>query len=179
MMQMKPSARSPFAAWIAHLGNPRLRAAFAIGFCILFAFIGTFSFVNFVLVRPPLALGMMSLGLVYFVFAPSIPTTLLAGEVVRRIGGRQALRLGLAVATLGLPLLVLSSLLPVIVGLGLVAVGTFFAQAVTTGLVGRFAGVGRGSASGIYLASYFSGGLVGTALLGAVFERFGWAGCVA
>src|SRR5262247_3594866 len=42
MMQMDSSARSPFTAWIAHLGNPRLRAAFAIGFCILFAFIGTF-----------------------------------------------------------------------------------------------------------------------------------------
>ena len=49
--------------------NPALRAAFAIGFCILFAFIGTFTFVNFVLVRPPLSLGRMDLGFVYFVFA--------------------------------------------------------------------------------------------------------------
>ena len=39
-----------------------------IGFCILFAFIGTFTFVNFVLVRAPLSLGRMELGLVYFVF---------------------------------------------------------------------------------------------------------------
>jgi predicted MFS family arabinose efflux permease len=171
--------KSPIAQISRHLSDARLRAAFAIGFCILFAFIGTFSFVNFVLVMPPLGLGMMSLGFVYLVFAPSIPTTLMAGEVVRRIGGHQALRLGLAVAMLGLPLLVLPSLVPVIAGLGLVAIGTFFAQAVTTGLVGRIAGAGRGSASGLYLASYFSGGLVGTALLGAVFDRFGWPGCVA
>ena len=41
----------------AHLRNPPLRAAFAIGFCILFGFIGTFTYVNFVLVRPPLSLG--------------------------------------------------------------------------------------------------------------------------
>ena len=40
-----------------HLRNPRLRAAFGIGFCILFAFIGTFTYVNFVLVRAPLSLG--------------------------------------------------------------------------------------------------------------------------
>src|SRR5246127_939794 len=39
MMQMVLT-RSPFAAWITHLRNPRLRAAFGIGFCILFAFIG-------------------------------------------------------------------------------------------------------------------------------------------
>src|SRR5947199_5054018 len=38
MMQMGPGARYPFAAWITHLRNPRLRAAFGIGFCILFAF---------------------------------------------------------------------------------------------------------------------------------------------
>jgi MFS transporter, YNFM family, putative membrane transport protein len=39
---------SPLAAMLAHWRNPRLRAAFGIGFCILFAFIGTFTFVNFV-----------------------------------------------------------------------------------------------------------------------------------
>jgi len=50
---------SPFAAWLEHLANPQLRATFGIGFCILFAFIGTFTYVNFVLVRPPLSLGPM------------------------------------------------------------------------------------------------------------------------
>ena len=34
-----------------HLRNPALRASFAIGFLILFAFIGTFTYVNFVLAR--------------------------------------------------------------------------------------------------------------------------------
>ena len=67
-MHAMPVAQSPFAAMVAHWRNPALRAAFAIGFCILFAFIGTFTFVNFVLVRPPLSLGRMDLGLVYFVF---------------------------------------------------------------------------------------------------------------
>ena len=82
---------SPFAAWAEHLRNPQLRAAFGIGFCILFAFIGTFTYVNFVLVRPPLSLGPMQLGFVYFVFLPSIVTTLLAGWAVRRIGARRTL----------------------------------------------------------------------------------------
>src|SRR5207237_10873379 len=58
-MHSMPSARSRLPATIAHWRSPQLRAALAIGFCILFAFIGTFTFVNFVLVRPPLALGRM------------------------------------------------------------------------------------------------------------------------
>ena len=57
MTPMGSVFNSPFAAWAEHLRNPRLQAAFGIGFCILFAFIGTFTYVNFVLVRPPLSLG--------------------------------------------------------------------------------------------------------------------------
>ena len=37
------------AAWTDHLRNRPLLAGFGIGFCILFAFIGTFTYVNFVL----------------------------------------------------------------------------------------------------------------------------------
>jgi MFS family permease len=40
------ASRSPFAVWAGHLADPRLRAAFGIGFCILFAFIGTFTYVT-------------------------------------------------------------------------------------------------------------------------------------
>jgi len=170
---------SPFAAWIEHLRNPRLRAAFGVGFCILFAFIGTFTFVNFVLVRPPLSLGMMQLGFVYLVFLPSMVTTVLAGRTVRHLGTRPTLWGSLGLAAIALPLLLLSNLSAVLIGLVLVGVGTFFAQAVATGFVSRAATGDRGAASGMYLSSYFAGGLVGTAVLGQAFDRFGWAACVA
>lgn len=167
------------AAWRAHLRNPALRAGFGIGFCILFAFIGTFTYVNFVLVLEPFALTPMQLGLVYLVFLPSMVTTPLAGAVARRIGARQIILHGLAVALVGLVLL-LSQRLPVLLmGLSLVAAGTFAAQAAATGLVNRAAVADRAAASGMYLASYFSGGLVGTILLGRAYEAFGWTGCVA
>jgi YNFM family putative membrane transporter len=178
MMQMEPASRSPFAAWTAHLRNPRLRGAFGIGFCILFAFIGTFTYVNFVLVRPPLSLGPMQLGFVYFVFLPSIVTTLLAGCAVHRWGTRRTLWGSLGLAGAGLPLLLLPSLSPVLLGMVLIGVGTFFAQATVTGFVSQAATADRGAASGIYLSCYFAGGLVGTAILGQIFDRIGWPACV-
>ena len=161
-----------------HLRNPRLISAFAIGFCILFAFIGAFTYVNFVLARPPIGLGMMAIGFVYFVFLPSMFTTPAAGGFVRRFGSRMTVWGGLAVALAGLPLLIVPRLAPVAAGLVLVGVGTFFAQAAATGFVGRVAISNRGAASGLYLTSYFSGGLVGTAALGQIFDRFGWGACV-
>ncbi len=134
---------------------------------------------NFVLVRAPFAIGMMTLGFVYFVFLPSVATTLAAGLAVRRFGTRPTFWGALAVAGIGLPLLVAPSFAAVLVGLALVGVGTFFAQATATGFVGRAATADRGSASGIYLACYFFGGLVGAAVLGQIFDRFGWTACVA
>jgi MFS transporter, YNFM family, putative membrane transport protein len=178
-MHSMPMPQSPFAAMIAHWRNPALRAAFGIGFCILFAFIGTFTFVNFVLVRPPLSLGRMDLGFVYFVFLPSIVTTLLAGRAVTRFGTRPAIWGALAVAAIGLPLMLSSHLAEVLAGMVLAGVGTFFAQAAATGFVGRAATENRGVASGTYLASYFLGGLAGSAVLGQLFDRFGWTSCLA
>jgi predicted MFS family arabinose efflux permease len=175
----RATTRSAWEQWGSHLRNPPLRSAFAIGFLILFAFIGTFTYVNFVLARPPLDLRPMQLGLIYFVFLPSIFTTPQAGGLVARIGTRAGAMISLLAAVAGLPLLLASSLPAVLAGLVLVAVGTFCAQAIATGFVSRAATTARGSASGLYLASYFSGGLVGSAILGQVFDRLGWSACIA
>ena len=168
----------PLARLVRQLSTVPLLSGFAIGFCILFAFIGVFTYVNFVLVRPPLSLGMMSVGFVYFVFLPSIILTPLAGIAAGRWGVRPALWTGLGVAGLGLPALLSSDLGTVLFGMVLVGAGTFFAQATATGFVSR-AAADRGAASGVYLAAYFSGGLVGSAVLGQAFDRFGWPVSVA
>jgi predicted MFS family arabinose efflux permease len=173
------SSGSPLTIWKKHLRNSPLRASFGVGFCILFAFIGTFTYVNFILVREPLSLSQMELGFVYFVFLPSILTTPLAGRAAARFGTQATFWGSLAVAGLGLPLLLLPNLPAVLTGLALVGIGTFFAQAAATGFVGQAATADRGAASGIYLACYFFGGLVGTAILGQLFDRFGWPAAVA
>jgi MFS transporter, YNFM family, putative membrane transport protein len=178
MAPKEERAKSSPAVWAKHLRNVPLRAAFGIGFCILFAFIGTFTYVNFVLVREPFSLGRMELGFVYFVFVPSILTTPLAGRVVARFGAQPTIWASLGLAVIALPLLLLPHLPSVLVGLALIGVGTFFAQATATGAVSRTATSDRGSASGLYLAFYFAGGLVGSAVLGQLFDRLGWGACV-
>lgn len=167
------------ATLASHWRQSELRASFAIGFLILFAFIGTFTYVNFVLARPPLALSMMALGTIYFVFLPSLVTTPLAGLAVQRFGLRTSFLAALAAAGAGLPLLLAPTLAPVVAGLVLVGAGTFFAQAAATGFVGRAAARDPGSASGLYLASYFLGGLIGSAVVGQLFQHFGWGAAVA
>jgi len=168
-----------WAAWAGHLAEPRLRRAFAIGFLILFGFIGTFTYVGFVLMAPPLSLGMRALGLVFLVFAPSMVTTPLAGRAARRFGAGPTLLLSLGLALAGLLLMLATSLALVLAGMTIVGVGTFFAQAAATGYVGRTATRDRAAASGLYLSAYYCGGLAGAAVVGQLFDRFGWNAAVA
>jgi predicted MFS family arabinose efflux permease len=179
MAAMAEPGRHLWSAWVDHFRDAKLRCAFAVGFLILFGFIGTFTYIGFVLAAPPLALSMMATGLVFFVFLPSMITTPLAGAVVSRFGANRVLPLALIVALAGLALLVVPNLLTVISGLVLVGAGTFFAQAVATGYVGRRAKRDRAAASGLYLSFYYSGGLAGAALVGQLFDRAGWNAAVA
>src|SRR5262249_21244295 len=121
----------------------------------------------------------MELGFVYFVFLPSVVTTLWAGRAVHRYGTRPTLWGSLALAGVGLPLLLLPNLAAVLLGMILIGVGAFFPRAAAAGLVSRAPTAGRRAASGIHLACYFAGGLVGTAILGQIFDRIGWPACVA
>jgi predicted MFS family arabinose efflux permease len=179
MMGRAAGVAGPLRALGGHLARPDLRAAFGLGFCILFAFIGVFTYVNFALTAPPLGLPMMALGLVYLVFAPALLTTPLAGPAAARFGARRAAQGGLAVAGLGLPGLLSGSLPLTLAGMAAVGAGTFFAQAAATSHVSRAVATDRAAASGLYLAAYFYGGLAGAVALGWAFEAFGWTGCVA
>jgi YNFM family putative membrane transporter len=163
---------------ISGLLNGPLLAGFGTGFCILFAFIGTFTYVNFVLAAAPFQLGMMSLGFVYLVFLPSIATTPLGGRAVAWLGTRLTMWSALGIAAAGLPLLLSPMLAAVLTGLALVGIGTFLAQAAATGFIGKAAPTNRALASGLYLASYFLGGLVGSAVLGQLYVQWGWTACV-
>lgn len=179
MMRADAMGEPARAAWKGPLKDAELRACFAIGFLILFVFIGTFTYVNFQLVAAPLSLSPMALGLVYFVFLPSMLTTPLAGRVAAGLGPRIGIGATLALAILGL-LLLLTTRLPIVLGgMALVAIGTFLAQAIATGHVSRTASHDRAAASGIYLASYYAGGLAGSFVIGQIYDRISWTACVA
>jgi predicted MFS family arabinose efflux permease len=180
-MRVNPKNRirqAPLAAWVQHLSAPNLRAAFAVGFLILFIFIGCFTYVNFELARPPIALSPMHLGFVYLVFLPAMVTTPFAGRAALAIGARRTVLLALLLCVLALPLLLAMTLPAVLAGLALMGVGTFFAQAVATGFVGRNAASDRAAASGLYLAAYYLGGLAGAFLLGQAYDLRGWGAVV-
>lgn len=166
-------------AWVYHLTDARLGAAFVLGFLILFVFVAAFTYANFELTAAPLGLAPMSLGLVYFVFLPSLVTTPLAPYMAARLGDRRAAVFGLLISMSGLALMLSSTLLLFLSGMALCAIGLYLTQSVATAFLGRHATRDRASANGLYLACYYTGGIAGAWLIGVVHGMIGWDASVA
>lgn len=169
---------SVVAAWIDHAKNRRLTSIVLIGFILLFSFVATFTYANFVLASPLFGMSQATIGLVYFVFIPSMLTTPVAARAVVRYGSRTAFRVGIVVALLGLSLLLSERSAFFLGGLTLVGAGLFFAQSVATAYVGRSVSHDQAAANGLYLASYYLGGIFGAWAIGSVFEMSGWTASV-
>ncbi|MEP2922143.1 MAG: MFS transporter [Sulfitobacter sp.] len=169
---------SVMQVWKIHLTNPRLQASFLLGFLILFIFLSVFTYVNYVLAAAPFSLDGKQLGLVYFVFLPSVFSTPLAGKITAARGSYFAFVASMGLAFAGLLALLSSSLTVLMIGLAAIGVGTFCAQATVSGQIGAAATADRATASGLYLTSYYFGGLIGAAVIGRVFTASGWSAVI-
>ncbi|MEM7721765.1 MAG: MFS transporter [Pseudomonadota bacterium] len=169
---------SVVAAWIDHAKNARLIAMIAIGFALLFVFVATFTYANFILASDVFGLPQDQIGLVYFVFVPAILTTPVAARAILKFGPRPAFRVGIVASLLGLALLLTTWLPAFLLGLALIGAGLFFAQSVATATVGRIVTHDHAAANGLYLASYYLGGIAGAFIIGQLFEMSGWTPAV-
>jgi predicted MFS family arabinose efflux permease len=162
-----------------HIRNPRMRATCAVGFCVLFTLVASFTYVNFYLAAPPFRLSTQALGFLYTVYLVGVAVTPFAGRSIDRVGHRFALAASIASGTVGI-LLTLDQHLPaVVVGLAILATGVFITQAATSSYIGVATSDARASAVGLYTMFYYAGGTLGSALPGWFWNRGGWPACVA
>src|ERR1039457_2016922 len=78
-------------AILRHLRNPRLVATYAVGFCVMFSLLGTFTYINFYLAAPPFSLSTAALGLLFVVYLVAPAVMPMAGRAIDRFGHRCAL----------------------------------------------------------------------------------------
>ena len=154
-------------------------AACAVGFCVLFSLVGTFTYVNLLLVAPPFNLSVAGLANVFCVYLLGVVVTPLTGRFIIRFGFLRALLSALGISSLGLMLTLTPSLLGVIGGLAICSSGVFICQSATISFIARHVPNGRSSATGLYYLSYYIGGAAGTAIGGLAYETGGWGGTVA
>jgi predicted MFS family arabinose efflux permease len=168
-----------FSTLWKHLRNKRLMASCAVGFCVLFSLVGTFTYVNFYLAAAPFNLSAAGLANVFAVYLVGALVTPLAGRYIERLGFMKSLLMALAISASGLLLTLVSSLPVIVIGLTVCSSGVFLCQSATVSAISKNVSEGRSLATGIYYMSYYAGGAVGTWGAGTAFERWGWSGSVA
>src|SRR5581483_5160129 len=113
------SAASTLRAMWRHLKNPRLIATYAVGFCVLFSMLATFTYVNFYLAAPPFGLNPAELGFLFVVYLAGAVASPVAGRWIDRVGHRVTLLAAYAGAVGGMLLTLIPSLPPILMGLAL------------------------------------------------------------
>lgn len=162
----------------SHLRNRRLLAACAVGFCVLFSLVGSFTYVNFLLAAPPFNLSTASLANIFMVYLIGVVVTPLAGRGISRVGFARSLAWALMAASCGLLLTLLPSLAAIVFGLILCSSGVFVCQTATISFIATSVSEGRSLATGLYNMCYYAGGAASTGFVGLAFEDWGWQGAV-
>jgi predicted MFS family arabinose efflux permease len=165
-------------AMLQHLRNPRLLATYAVGFCVMFSLLGTFTYVNFYLAAPPFGLSTAALGLLFVVYLVGAVVTPTAGRAIDRFGHRFALVVAFTGGAAGVCLTLIHSLPMVMLGLTLTCTGVFIANSAGSSYVGSAATESRASAVGLYVTFYYLGGSAGSAIPGFFWTHGGWPACV-
>jgi MFS transporter, YNFM family, putative membrane transport protein len=166
------------AMW-RHLRNPRLAATYAVGFCVMFTLLGTFTYINFYLSAPPFSMTTRGLGLLFVVYLVGAIVTPIAGKLIDRRGHRFALVMAFCGGAAGIALTLIHSLPVIVFGLALCCTSVFIANSSGSSYVGSAAQQDRAAAVGLYVTFYYLGGSAGAALLGPFWSLGGWPACVA
>jgi YNFM family putative membrane transporter len=164
---------------VAHLRNRQLLATYAVGFGVLFAFVGIFTYINFVLAAPPFLLSTQALGTIFVVYLVGILLPPFSAPLVARIGRRGLVAAASGLWIAGLCLTLIPSLTAILLGLAVCVSCGFLCQSCATSYVAITARQGRSSAVGLYVAFYYVGGGAGAVLVGYGWTLGGWPGCVA
>ena len=175
-----PQARQ--SGWTAarqHFSNRPLIATFAVGFCVLFSMVATFTYVTFYLADPPFLLRPAALGSIFVVYLIGAAITPFTGRAIDRFGSRIALAAAIGAGVCGIAITLIPNLWAVALGLTLTCSGVFTAQAAASSFIGIAAHENRALAVGLYATFYYTGGSAGAALPGYAWNLGGWPACVA
>nr|WP_197704525.1 MFS transporter [Jatrophihabitans sp. GAS493] len=175
----------PQAGWSAGqlgvlLSAPML-PLYAVGGLMMGSFVAVYNAMSFRLAAAPYLLSAGVAGLVFFVYPIGSIGSALAGRVADRVGRAQVVLAGIGITALGVLLTVESSLVWVVIGLGVMTGGFFAAHGVASGWVTARAhriGAPVGMAASLYLFSYYLGSSIFGSLAGARWAAQGWSGVV-
>lgn len=174
-----PPRVAPVKAASSGVFRKPLVAAYAVGFCVLFSQVAAFTYAGLYLGLPPFNLGPAALGTLYMVFLLALIVIPIAGRLSKARPHAELLAVAAVLGISGSALTLAPSLGCIVAGLALSSTGVFLAQAAANAFISATAQGNKAGAVGVYLTCYYLGGSCGAIVPALMWERWGWAGCVA
>lgn len=149
---------------------------YAEGFLLMGAFITIYNYVSFRLLAPPYSLSQSAVGTIFLFYIVGSFVSTWFGQLAGRLGRRRVFWIPILVFLAGVGLTAATSLVLVIIGIGVATAGYFGAHSVASSWVGR-----RGHAAPALAAAFYSFFMyVGSSVLGSAggvaWTRAGWTG---
>lgn len=161
-----------------HLRNPILLLVFGLGIVLQFSFTGVWTYLPFYLQGGPFFLSITSISYMFFAYGLGVIGSPLAGWLAGQHGLERVRIFAVVILSLGILLTMIPSLTMIVIGLCIACLGFFTAHSLTATSVSETATHHKGSASSLYLVSYYIGVSFGSSFLGPVWEVFSWAGLI-
>ena len=161
---------------LAQFRDLGLVTLFAEGFLLMGAFVATYNYATYHLLDPPYLLSQSTAGLIFVVYLAGIFASAWIGARAARVGRRRMLLAMMVLMLGGVGLSVLTPLVCVVVGLGVVTFGFFGAHSVASTWVGLRATRAKAQAAALYLFFYYIGASVAGAIGGLFWEWGRWLG---
>jgi predicted MFS family arabinose efflux permease len=151
-----------------------------VGFAVLLSQVAVFTYVTFHLAAPPFGLGPAALGWIFTIYLVGAALTPVAGHLIDRAGPRRVVVGALVLGMAGAAATLLPWLPGIVAGLAAVSTLTFVGSAASTARLQQVARPDvRALASGLYVSFHYLGGSVGAFVPSLLWDRGGWAACVA
>lgn len=164
--------------FLYHFKNPQLLLMFGLGAVLQMAFTGMWTFLPFYLIEAPFNLSLQQIAYFYLTYSLGTIGAPIAGWLSRNYGLGRLRIIGVIIMTSGMIITLGTSVSYIIIGLSIICLGFFISHSLASATVSSTATSFKGSASSLYLVSYYLGVAAGTTLLIPVWERFAWNGII-
>lgn len=157
------------------LAKPGLRTYYLVVFCFFFVFAAMMNFLPFRLSDLQGDASELRIGLSYTGYLCGVVTALGSGWFCRRLGGElPVIRLGLLVYGFTLFGFLSGSTLLLFALMFLFCGAMFLVHSTCSAYLNRIGGGDKGMVNGLYVASYYFGGMLGSYLPGLLYRSYGW-----
>lgn len=156
------------------------RRVYLMVFCFFFAFAAIMNFIPFRLYEISGVADEWRVGLIYCGYVMGVVTALSAVRVRDSLGSEQRVFKAGLLVYLGALLLLLVPNVPVVFAAMFLFCGAMFlVHATATGWLNRLSEQHKGTVNGLYVASYYGGGMLGSLLPGYLYQAWGWSAFIA